>query len=187
MILMNRYKKNDTCLLDKCSLLDPRTKKMTHLDKLHQKQVHESIRSYLESCYKGSESQPVPTPSITKSKTSSALDDLLSEFSQPDNTTCSALSSASPVVEEFNGYPREPSISMTSCLLVWQKANEQKYRILIKYAVLHLIMQGTSVASERAFSTAGDIITKKRNRLLPGLVNTIMFLNQNYNLLAIEK
>ena len=96
MILMNRYKKNDTCLLDKFSLLNPRTKKLAHLDKPHQQQVHESIRRYLASCYTGSESQPVSTPSITKSKTSSVLDDLLSAFSQPDNTTCSALSSASP-------------------------------------------------------------------------------------------
>ena len=119
MILMNRYKKNDTCLLDKCSLLDPRTKKLAHLDKPHQQQVHESIRRYLASCYTGSESQPVSTPSITKSKTSSVLDDLLSEFSQPDNTTSSSLSSASPVVEEFNGYLREPSIPMTSCPFVW--------------------------------------------------------------------
>lgn len=57
------------------------------------------------------------------------------------------------------------------------------YPLLYKFSVPHLCLQGTSVPSERVFSTAGDIITKKRNRIDPDMVNMLMFLNKNYKVL----
>jgi hypothetical protein len=51
------------------------------------------------------------------------------------------------------------------------------------YALPHFAIQGTSVPSERVFSTAGDIITKKRNRISAGMVKTIMFLKKNHKVL----
>lgn len=46
----------------------------------------------------------------------------------------------------------------------------------------YLAIQGTSVASERVFSTAGDIVSAKRNRIDPKRVNMVLFLNKNYNI-----
>ena len=39
------------------------------------------------------------------------------------------------------------------------------------------------MASERVFSTTGDIISKKRNRIAPDVVNMLVFLNRNYKLI----
>ena len=42
-----------------------------------------------------------------------------------------------------------------------------------------LAIQGTSVASERVFSTAGLVLSDRRTRLDPSNVNKIIFLNKN--------
>ena len=55
--------------------------------------------------------------------------------------------------------------------------------MLSKLAVPYLCLQGTSVASERVFSSAGDLITKKRNRLSSDMISTLVFLNHNHGLL----
>ena len=43
----------------------------------------------------------------------------------------------------------------------------------------YLAIQGTSVAAERVFSTAGLIVSAQRSRIDPSLVNRIIFLNKN--------
>ena len=43
-----------------------------------------------------------------------------------------------------------------------------------------LCVPASSTASERTFSTAGNIVTKTRNRLLPENINMLTFLRKNY-------
>jgi hypothetical protein len=54
--------------------------------------------------------------------------------------------------------------------LSWWKAHIDEYPTLSKMARDYLTIQATSVASEKAFSIAGNAITKKRSRLLPETV-----------------
>ena len=42
------------------------------------------------------------------------------------------------------------------------------------------MIQATSVASERVFSTAGEIVTKKRSSLTPSNVNMLIFLHKDF-------
>ena len=51
--------------------------------------------------------------------------------------------------------------------LKWWQAHQKEYPILSQIARDYLCIQATSVASEQAFSVAGNTITKTRNRLLP--------------------
>ena len=51
--------------------------------------------------------------------------------------------------------------------LPWWRANQNEFPILSRMARDYLTIQATSVASEQAFSIAGNAITKTRNRLLP--------------------
>ena len=64
--------------------------------------------------------------------------------------------------------------------LIWWRNNAPKFPELSKLARKYLAIPATEVSSERAFSTAGNIITKKRAALDPDTVDQIIFLNKNY-------
>lgn len=61
--------------------------------------------------------------------------------------------------------------------IMWWKNNDGKYPRLSKMAINLLSIPASSAASERVFSLAGNIITEKRNRLVPKTVDSILFLN----------
>ena len=63
--------------------------------------------------------------------------------------------------------------------LEWWKANQREYPLLAKLAMLYLCVPGTSVPSERVFSTAGDIVTAQRSRLTSEHVDQLLFLQKN--------
>ena len=55
------------------------------------------------------------------------------------------------------------------------------YPTLYKTAKVLLSIPATSVPAERVFSLAGFICRKRRNRLTSGNVNTLIFLNKNFD------
>ena len=61
----------------------------------------------------------------------------------------------------------------------WWKENEGKFPHLAKAAQRYLSVPGTSVPSERVFSTAGDIVSACRSRLAPENVDMLVFLQKN--------
>lgn len=63
--------------------------------------------------------------------------------------------------------------------LAWWKANCQNFPCLAQLAKRYLSIPATSVASERAFSGAGNVVTAKRNCLKPATVNQLCFLAAN--------
>ena len=52
-------------------------------------------------------------------------------------------------------------------MLHWWKANAGSFKCLSILARKYLCVAATSVASERVFSTSGNIVSAKRNRLSP--------------------
>ncbi|ESN90785.1 hypothetical protein HELRODRAFT_182611 [Helobdella robusta] len=64
----------------------------------------------------------------------------------------------------------------------WWKFNTTKYPTISKVAQVYLAPP-TSVPSERLFSTAGDIITEHRTRLLPDNAEKLIFLKYNASLI----
>ncbi|ESO11287.1 hypothetical protein HELRODRAFT_153199, partial [Helobdella robusta] len=65
----------------------------------------------------------------------------------------------------------------------WWKFNTAKYPTISKVAQVYLAPPPTSVPSERLFSTAGDIITEHRTRLLPDNAEKLIFLKYNASLI----
>ncbi|KAK3097183.1 hypothetical protein FSP39_007211 [Pinctada imbricata] len=61
----------------------------------------------------------------------------------------------------------------------WWSTNGDKYPELSKLARAVLSIPGTSVPSERVFSTAGDIVTATRSCLDPEMVDKLIFLKMN--------
>lgn len=51
-----------------------------------------------------------------------------------------------------------------------------EYPVIAYIAQDHLAIPATEALSEAVFSTGADIVTKKRNRLLPQTVREILFL-----------
>ena len=63
--------------------------------------------------------------------------------------------------------------------LKWWKEMAFNYSILSKLAKHCLCVPATSVASERVFSTAGDIVTAQRACLSGDNINMLIFLTKN--------
>ena len=63
--------------------------------------------------------------------------------------------------------------------LAFWRENEHKYPNIAKLAKKYLCVQATSVASERVFSTAGDVVHAERSRLDQEQVDALIFLKKN--------
>jgi len=61
--------------------------------------------------------------------------------------------------------------------LLWWKYNQKKYPVVSQLAKKYLSVIVTSVPCERLFSEAGQVVTKRRNRLSPDTVYRLLFLN----------
>lgn len=60
-------------------------------------------------------------------------------------------------------------------LLEWYKKNESYFPRLSQVAKIFLAVPASSVPSERIFSTAGEIVNKKRSRLHCANVDLLIF------------
>jgi len=58
-----------------------------------------------------------------------------------------------------------------------RRVNALKFLVLAIMACNYLAILATSPASERVFSTAGNIVTKNQNRLAPTLIEQLISLN----------
>jgi hypothetical protein len=81
--------------------------------------------------------------------------------------------------DEMARYKEEASLALSDDPLGWWKEHEGQYPSLSRVAKKHLSIPGTSVPSERVFSTAGDIISAKRSVISPEHLDQLLFLNKN--------
>lgn len=71
----------------------------------------------------------------------------------------------------------EKDLNLT--LLQWWKMYEHFYPRINRIAKKYLCLPASSVSSERVFSLCGQIVNKKRCRLSPKNIDTLVFLNKN--------
>ena len=64
-------------------------------------------------------------------------------------------------------------------VLEWWRANKLYFPRLSVLAKRVLCIQASSVPSERVFSLAGSLVSKKRSRMSPKNVDLFIFLNKN--------
>jgi hypothetical protein len=77
---------------------------------------------------------------------------------------------------ELQRYLAAPKAPFSADILKWWDFHELEYPHLAKVARDYAGIPGSSVPSEHVFSRAGDLITKKRNRLAPETADSIMCL-----------
>ncbi|KAL3066090.1 hypothetical protein OYC64_016103 [Pagothenia borchgrevinki] len=80
---------------------------------------------------------------------------------------------------EVTSYMAANSTSLDSDPLAWWKTNEAKYPHVAMLAKRYLAVSGTSVPSERVFSTAGDIVSASRSALSASNVDKFIYLGKN--------
>ena len=83
------------------------------------------------------------------------------------------------VNKEYQRYLAEPVSKEDP--LTWWKRRESVYPTLSKMAKKYLQIPASSIPSERIFSLAGTIVSKKRASLSPENVDMLIFLKKNYN------
>ncbi|XP_054592246.2 E3 SUMO-protein ligase ZBED1-like [Nothobranchius furzeri] len=187
--LSTRYV-NQTAMLHAASAVDPRFKALPFLGEEEQEHTFsrlqaEAVGGMEEEASNQDEvdemeeeeenNPPAPNP-----KQSSALESLLGEAYIPREERGHAKKTLAEVAEdEIKRYRARRPAGLQDNPLVWWRENEKEYPLLARMAKRYLCVPGTSVASERVFSTAGDIITAKRSCLTPGHVNQLLFLQKN--------
>jgi len=78
--------------------------------------------------------------------------------------------------DEIEIYLEEDIISKEIDIIDYYKANKERFPIIYNIVKDYLAISPSSAPSESTFSKVGDIITKKRNRLLPSTVKQLITL-----------
>lgn len=124
----------------------------------------------------------VPAPTQPKrQKDSSALMALLGSAYTPE-TPLQRKTPTERAEEEVATYRKVPSIPLSQNPLTWWQVHAGDFPLLAGLAKQYLCIPGTSVPSERVFSTAGDIVSAQRSCLTPQHVDQLLFLQKNYTI-----
>ncbi|KZC12193.1 Zinc finger BED domain-containing protein 4 [Dufourea novaeangliae] len=152
-----------------CSMLDPRFKQLGFMPT----ETVEILKKLIIGII------TVPTESDNNSL--STDDESISSFWSDFKTMVSAHNCCNTdelsEVAELDNYLKERIEVLESDPVEYWKINAIRYPKLSKLAQKLLCCPATSVPSERIFSKAGNIVSKKRNRLKDSTVNKMLFLN----------
>ena len=105
------------------------------------------------------------------------LSSLFKEKEDHDNLPI--LSPAQRINAEMQTYLNRPKLDLEDEPLLWWKHHATEFPILAKLARKCLCVCAMSAASERLFSTSGNIVTPRRSCLKPDKVNMLVFLANN--------
>jgi hypothetical protein len=106
-----------------------------------------------------------------------SLDEILSITPHDNQVTASIIET------ELSTYLAEGLLPRKEDPFLWWKLNQHRLPTMASMALVYLASPPTSVPSERVFSTAGDIITDHRSRLLPENAEKLILLKFNLHLL----
>lgn len=148
-------------LLDLSSFFDPRYKNTERAIGLNLK-----VKRHVENIIAAETSSHIQDSDEQTKKCETALDLLF-----PTESTSS--------VKEIDLYYKENQINRNMCPLEWWRNNQRRFPSVAKLAKRYLAIPATSTPSERVFSSAGNIITAKRNCLKGKTVNMLIFLHNN--------
>ncbi|XP_072309606.1 E3 SUMO-protein ligase ZBED1-like [Eucyclogobius newberryi] len=180
--------------LEEATALDPRFKgsavvPMDVWDRLTNRiEVSESHMSTVLKNTEPDKAVPVPVPhensdddtTPVKKPRLSAMEEI---FEDEDDDVVAYVETALPlrlrIQQEMLLFRALPKMKSSDDVLAFWQGKVDELPLLSRHAKKYLIVPGTSVPSERIFSTAGDIVSAERARLDPDSVNMLLFLNKN--------
>uniref|UniRef100_UPI003AAD5237 E3 SUMO-protein ligase ZBED1-like n=1 Tax=Centroberyx gerrardi TaxID=166262 RepID=UPI003AAD5237 len=169
-------------LMSKATFMDPRyrgdydpnveeTKRMIEEEAVILGRAAHPVREEGDEEEEGAAAEPEPQPKRKKT--------LASLLKRKAGAATATPTLPEKVVTEIATYARESAINAEEDPLVWWKANQTRLPLLAKVAKKYLCVCATSCASERVFSTAGNVVTPTRSLLKPEKVNMLVFLAKN--------
>ncbi len=181
--LVRRFEKvEEIRVLAQATLLDVRFKNHCFRQDEKKKRAIACLNKELKDLYSSEDTTQGPVVSQTPSKRrrtceAAGLWDSFDTEVQQQGSQATISDNSDIDLRNFFSLPLAPRKS--NPLQWWKNEGHLKFPMLYKLATKYLSMPATSVPSERIFSTAGEIISKKRNRLGDENASTIIFLNAN--------
>jgi len=179
----------DDPLFTNATILDPRFKNLvfSSKDKAQQAETKVNAEAYSKGIATNTnleETKDEPQNELASSSQNEHFDEFWSTFdSQPLHQKPKRSRASDPIKKsienELKIYLSLPRIERKSCPIMWWKTNGNRFPFLFEAAKKYQCMPATSVPSERVFSKAGNVITKKRTRLGKRTANMIITLNTN--------
>ena len=124
------------------------------------------------------ESSDGGTPS-KKRKLSSWLREATQTMSTSSSTPVRPQSVEQRMQNEIEEYLKHTIIDPDTNPLKWWRVHTAQYPVISKLTRKYLCICASSSPSERIFSIAGHIVSKKRNALKPDKINMLVFLAKN--------
>ncbi|KAM9853513.1 E3 SUMO-protein ligase ZBED1-like [Aulostomus maculatus] len=174
----------------KATALDPRFKSLPFIDEPSRSQLfsdltteileHEQQSQVAEAENEARPSTEEWSPSPSPPQKKSAMAEIFGEVFKTQQAQARPLHLL--VEEEVTQYMLGDCLDVDGNPFKWWEKEEGKFPRLAKVAQRHFCVPGTSVPSERVFSTAGDIVSACRSRLDPDNVDRLVFLQKNLKL-----
>ncbi|KAJ8390632.1 hypothetical protein AAFF_G00102380 [Aldrovandia affinis] len=166
--------------LHRSTALDPRFMSLSHLDHALRQMTYSYLTTEIVGTEEGQTTEPTGADSeASPPQKKSAMEELFGEIFVSKDT---GKTFANTIKEEVASYKAASGIPVDGDPLAWWKSNECKYPHIAMMARCYLAVPGTSVPSERVFSTAGDILTAKRSTLSPDNADILIFFLNNLKL-----
>ncbi|KAM3873612.1 E3 SUMO-protein ligase ZBED1-like [Diretmus argenteus] len=120
-------------------------------------------------------------PPPAKRRVTCALDELFGDMygMQDDEPSEPQKSPFDCAEEEVKSYRAAAPLNLKQKPLIWWEKHHCEYPLLAELTKRYLCIPGSSVPSERVFSTAGDIVTAQRSCLTSEHVDQLVFLHKN--------
>lgn len=154
-------------------VVDPRFKNAL-LDNVGKERVKSILFSEVNKhlkVFEGETPQSVQTPPAPEN-------DVL--FSDIDNLQHEPEGSREDKINfQISTYLNMRCIPRSECTATWWRKHDEEFNFLMPVVKHYLPIPASSISSERLFSTAGNIVTERRKRLLTKHVSQLVFLHEN--------
>ena len=172
-------------LLDIATYLDPRYKELPFYDTTTKVEIEEKLQHQLYHTQELLSSASTSTPSSSNEtevneslepptkKKKGPMEQLLGTIFEETSTVDQ---SCDKIFRELSFYKSEAPAKLGSNPLEWWRKSEHLYPMMTELIKKYFSMVGTSVPSERLFSSAGNFISSKRNCLTPENADQLIFL-----------
>ncbi|XP_062858504.1 E3 SUMO-protein ligase ZBED1-like [Trichomycterus rosablanca] len=120
-----------------------------------------------------------PQPATSAQNPSSSASNLWSSFDRDAALARAHRNHTSDATIEVQRYLSDPPLQRSDDPLAYWNEHKNVYPHLFLLAKQYLCIPASSVPCERVFSKAGEVVSKKRNRLSPKTVEKLLFLNKN--------
>ncbi|XP_074596478.1 E3 SUMO-protein ligase ZBED1-like [Brevipalpus obovatus] len=152
-------------LYNKATILDPRFKNYDFQSVTAGANAVMKIDNYLKAC------RPLMTRSASAQRSQPNINDIFTFRRVRDHQSSSNFSL------DFSNYLDSNYLPLSTDPLLFWINNFPRESELTKLALRHLIVPATSVPSERLFSKAGDVLSKKRSSLSPKRVEELLIIS----------